>query len=192
MADNANEKNDEECQICGKVTLNLKRHLKIHNELKPFKCEYCEKEFKRTDHLTRHLKIHDELIFKKMISNQNRNKKQIFWNIYFKILFSLLFSYQNICIWIRLPGHSECELFKQVCRPETCIWQCLQPHQTYFRPKKMLAYCNPTVLIFSCLPLCFFCQSKSPHRRKCKKHLACHCSVMFSTKECVLGMAHSK
>ena len=44
-----------ECQICGKEVVNLKDHLKVHDGLKQFKCEYCEKEFKRKHELTAHL-----------------------------------------------------------------------------------------------------------------------------------------
>ena len=54
------KKKNTECQICGKVVLkfNLKSHMKIHCELKPFNCRHCENKFKRKSELTVHLRIH--------------------------------------------------------------------------------------------------------------------------------------
>ena len=45
MTDESKKKKPE-CQICGKGVMNMTRHMKIHNELKPFKCEYCERNFR--------------------------------------------------------------------------------------------------------------------------------------------------
>lgn len=65
-----------ECKICGmKITKssNLKRHLleqhsildtkrELHREETPeYKCEQCEKKFKRKDHLVQHLQTHQDL-----------------------------------------------------------------------------------------------------------------------------------
>ena len=36
----------------------LKRHMKIHSEIKPFQCEFCPMAFTRTDHLTTHRRTH--------------------------------------------------------------------------------------------------------------------------------------
>lgn len=36
----------------------LKRHLKIHDPNKPYKCQFCEMKFSRTDHLTTHTRTH--------------------------------------------------------------------------------------------------------------------------------------
>ena len=36
----------------------LKRHIKIHNPIKPYKCQYCDMRFSRTDHLTTHTRTH--------------------------------------------------------------------------------------------------------------------------------------
>ena len=58
MANNANEKKTEECQICGKVVRELRVHMKVHSEFKPFECDFCEKSFKRKGDLTEHHRIH--------------------------------------------------------------------------------------------------------------------------------------
>lgn len=36
----------------------LKRHIKIHNPNKPYKCSFCDMRFSRTDHLTTHTRTH--------------------------------------------------------------------------------------------------------------------------------------
>ena len=48
----------KECQICGKMILDLTLHMKVHSDIKPFKCEICDKEFKRKNELTAHQKYH--------------------------------------------------------------------------------------------------------------------------------------
>ena len=48
----------KECQICGTVVVNLPRHMIVHSELRPYKCEFCEKEFKAKGNLTEHQRIH--------------------------------------------------------------------------------------------------------------------------------------
>ena len=52
-----NEKT-EECPICGKMQKQLPRHMKIHNDRRPFKCRYCGKDFKRKDVLSGHELTH--------------------------------------------------------------------------------------------------------------------------------------
>ena len=37
---------------------NLKKHLKLHLEIKPYKCDECEMSYSRSDHLQRHLITH--------------------------------------------------------------------------------------------------------------------------------------
>jgi len=42
-----NEIKTQECPICGiAVQYNLSRHMKVHNEERPFKCGECDKGFK--------------------------------------------------------------------------------------------------------------------------------------------------
>ena len=53
-----NVKTHEECQICGRMVKRLKDHMKIHNELKQFKCELCEKGFTQSRYLYRHMRTH--------------------------------------------------------------------------------------------------------------------------------------
>ena len=48
----------KECQICGKKVTKLTSHMKVHNELKPFKCEFCERNFRFKGDLTRHIHTH--------------------------------------------------------------------------------------------------------------------------------------
>ena len=52
-----------ECSVCLKKYFSeygLRRHLLTHENLYPFKCDHCEKCFKRRDNLKRHQKMHME------------------------------------------------------------------------------------------------------------------------------------
>ena len=52
------KKKKKECQICGKVVVDLPQHMTVHSELRLYKCAYCEKGFKAKGNLTKHHKIH--------------------------------------------------------------------------------------------------------------------------------------
>ena len=52
-----------ECEICGTVLKSsspshIERHMRIHNESKPFACEICDKRFQRKANLKTHQRIH--------------------------------------------------------------------------------------------------------------------------------------
>lgn len=46
------------CPICGKSTRWLSEHSRIHSEVRPFKCEYCDKGFKTRGNLEIHKANH--------------------------------------------------------------------------------------------------------------------------------------
>ena len=51
-----------DCQICGKIVTHMKRHMEVHIELKPFRCENCGKSFKSKRELKQHhQKVHTEV-----------------------------------------------------------------------------------------------------------------------------------
>ena len=56
------------CSICNKKLgnlKNLKKHYKLHCNIRKYSCSICLKSYKRSDHLSRHMKIHNELNEKK-------------------------------------------------------------------------------------------------------------------------------
>ena len=56
-------KNRFRCEICDKGFFNvahLKRHLDVHENIRPHECRFCDAKFKRKEHLGTHLKTkHD-------------------------------------------------------------------------------------------------------------------------------------
>jgi hypothetical protein len=50
------------CELCGKILSNkknLKKHLKLHSNVRNYICKICNKSYKRSDHLRRHMITHD-------------------------------------------------------------------------------------------------------------------------------------
>ena len=50
------------CELCGKILSskkNLKKHLKLHSNIRNYICKICNKSYKRSDHLRRHMITHD-------------------------------------------------------------------------------------------------------------------------------------
>ncbi|XP_005176663.1 zinc finger protein 16-like [Musca domestica] len=60
--------NSFHCNVCSvqfKMQRNLRRHMLIHTDLRPFQCLFCEKAFKRKDNLQKHFReVHAEKPFK--------------------------------------------------------------------------------------------------------------------------------
>ena len=51
-----------QCELCGKILSNkknLKKHLKLHSNIRNYICKICNKSYKRSDHLRRHMISHD-------------------------------------------------------------------------------------------------------------------------------------
>ena len=51
-----------QCELCGKILSNkknLKKHLKLHSNIRNYICKICNKSYKRSDHLKRHMITHD-------------------------------------------------------------------------------------------------------------------------------------
>lgn len=51
-----------QCQLCGKILSNkknMKKHLKLHSNIRNYICKICNKSYKRSDHLKRHMITHD-------------------------------------------------------------------------------------------------------------------------------------
>ena len=51
-----------QCELCGKILSckkNLKKHLKLHSNIRNYICKICNKAYKRSDHLKRHMITHD-------------------------------------------------------------------------------------------------------------------------------------
>lgn len=51
------------CPICNEPfrhAFNIKRHMLVHNGLRPYNCSMCDKTYKHSSHLKRHLKQHEE------------------------------------------------------------------------------------------------------------------------------------
>ena len=50
-----------QCELCGKILSNkknLKKHLKLHSNVRNYICKICNKSYKRSDHLRRHMISH--------------------------------------------------------------------------------------------------------------------------------------
>lgn len=50
------------CPICNEPfrhAFNIKRHMLVHNGLRPYNCSLCDKTYKHSSHLKRHLKHHE-------------------------------------------------------------------------------------------------------------------------------------
>ena len=66
MKDNIEQRTNiklHQCHICLKTyskTLDLRRHIFIHQGLKPFKCQYCGKAFNDKSNMKVHEKLHTE------------------------------------------------------------------------------------------------------------------------------------
>ena len=51
-----------QCELCGKILSNkknLKKHLKLHSDVRNYICKICNKSYKRSDHLKRHMITHE-------------------------------------------------------------------------------------------------------------------------------------
>ena len=51
-----------QCELCGKILSNkknLKKHIKLHSDIRNYVCKVCNKSYKRSDHLRRHMITHD-------------------------------------------------------------------------------------------------------------------------------------
>lgn len=46
------------CTICNKLVNRLAQHQLIHNEIRPFQCEYCSKGFNQMCNLKKHIRMH--------------------------------------------------------------------------------------------------------------------------------------
>lgn len=52
---------DYPCIVCGKVFFkreHWRRHIKIHDDVRPYSCPVCKKGFRRKEHVKRHMLIH--------------------------------------------------------------------------------------------------------------------------------------
>ena len=59
---NSKIENENKCELCGKILSskkNLKKHLKLHTNIRSYVCKICNKTYKRSDHLKRHMITHD-------------------------------------------------------------------------------------------------------------------------------------
>ena len=59
---NTKIENENKCELCGKILSNkknLKKHLKLHTNIRSYVCKICNKTYKRSDHLKRHMITHD-------------------------------------------------------------------------------------------------------------------------------------
>ena len=53
---------EKKCSICGKILSckkNMKKHYKLHSDVRNYICKICNKSYKRSDHLKRHMILHD-------------------------------------------------------------------------------------------------------------------------------------
>lgn len=46
------------CVVCNKFVNRLTQHQLIHNEIRPFQCEYCSKGFNQMGNLKKHIRMH--------------------------------------------------------------------------------------------------------------------------------------
>ena len=55
------KRTQHECDVCEKrftQASNLKRHMRIHTNERPYECDVCEKAFRESGHLKTHMRIH--------------------------------------------------------------------------------------------------------------------------------------
>ena len=55
------KRTQHECDVCEKRfrdSYNLKKHVHIHTNEKPYECDVCEKRFRESGHLQYHMRIH--------------------------------------------------------------------------------------------------------------------------------------
>ena len=58
------------CDICSKSFFNVKRHkIAVHDKLRPYSCQYCEKSFNDVSALGRHHALHLAKVEKKFQCN---------------------------------------------------------------------------------------------------------------------------
>ena len=53
---------ENQCDLCGKILSskkNLKKHYKLHSNIRNYVCKICNKSYKRSDHLRRHMITHN-------------------------------------------------------------------------------------------------------------------------------------
>ena len=57
----SNENTEAKCQVCGNMydKTDLNNHMKIHSDEKPFRCDFCEKTFRRRRDVRLHVERMD-------------------------------------------------------------------------------------------------------------------------------------